>query len=162
VELIQAVLKNNMLNKKGVTLVEVMIALVVLLIVFMGLLQAAVLTIESNTTNLMRDEMTRVTTGIASEAKNNIAFDDLKDDVAGDMTRNLPACTVPPVSDAGNYVPIDLPVRNMTIQCGSRREVIDRLDPITGVADTKQVKILVRCEFKNECYSQSFATTRRR
>jgi len=150
-----AVLKNNMLNKKGVTLVEVMIALVVLLIVFMGLFQTAILSIESNTTNLLRDEMTRVTAEIASEAKNTIAFDDPAF-VSDAGTFALPACTTPPVSDSGTYVKIDLPVRNMTIPCGSRRTVTPR------GADTKQVQILVRCEFKNECYTQSFTTMRRR
>ena len=152
-EFMTAVLKNNILNKKGVTLVEVMIALVVLLIVFMGLLQTAILSIQSNTTNLMRDEMTRVTAQIASEAKNTITFDALASDAD---TFALPACTTPPVSDAGTYVKIDLPVRNMTIPCGSRRTVTPR------GADTKQVLILVRCEFKNECYTQSFTTMRRR
>jgi prepilin-type N-terminal cleavage/methylation domain-containing protein len=149
-----AVLKNNMLNKKGVTLVEVMIALVVLLIVFMGLLQAAILSIQSNTTNLLRDEMTRVTAERMVEVK-NIAFDDPAF-VSDAGTFALPACTTPPVSDAGTYMQIDLPVRNMTIPCGSRRTVTLR------GADTKQVQILVRCEFKNECYTQSFTTMRRR
>lgn len=151
-EFMTAVLKNNMLNKKGVTLVEVMIALVVLLIVFMGLLQTAILSIQSNTTNLMRDEMTRRTARIASEAKNT-PFGTLASDAG---TFALPACTTPPVSDAGTYMQIDLPVRNMTIPCGSRMTVTLR------GADTKQVQILVRCEFKNECYTQSFTTIMRR
>ena len=151
-EFMTAVLKNNMLNKKGVTLVEVMIALVVLLIVFMGLLQTAILSIQSNTTNLMRDEMTRRTARIASEAKNNTTFDALVTD-AGAFA--LPACAAPPVNDSRTYKQIDLPVRNMTIPCGSIRDVTI-LDP-----DTKRVIILVRCEFKNECYTQSFTTMRR-
>ena len=149
-----AVLKNNMLNKKGVTLVEVMIALVVLLLVFMGLLQAAILSIQSNTTNLMRDEMTRRTEEIASEAKNTFTFDALVSDLA-DRSRDINSCKNPPVSDAGNYVPLDIPVRLTTIPCGSRRTVTPR------GADTKQVQILVRCEFKNECYTQSFTTIMR-
>jgi prepilin-type N-terminal cleavage/methylation domain-containing protein len=47
--------------QKGVTLVEVMIALVILLIVFIGLIQASLLTIQSNVRNLARDEAVRIT-----------------------------------------------------------------------------------------------------
>ena len=54
--------KNN--SNRGVSLVEVMIALVILLIVFLGLIQAAILSIDHNTRNEVRDEAVR----IASEA----------------------------------------------------------------------------------------------
>lgn len=43
------------LNKKGVTLVEVMISLVILLFVFMGLIQASLVSINSNLRNEIRD-----------------------------------------------------------------------------------------------------------
>ncbi len=59
----QAVLKNSMgsvRNRKGLTLVEVTIALVVLLFVFMGLLQAALLSIDHNLRNVLRDEAVRI------------------------------------------------------------------------------------------------------
>ena len=51
------------LNSKGVTLVEVMISLVILLIVFMGLIQASMVSINSN----VRNEVMDGATGIASE-----------------------------------------------------------------------------------------------
>ena len=44
----------------GVTLVEVMIALVVLLIVFMGLIQASLVSIDQNVRNEVRDEAVRI------------------------------------------------------------------------------------------------------
>jgi len=50
----------NRINKKGVTLVEVMISLVILLIVSMGLLQASLLSIDSNVRNELRDEAVRI------------------------------------------------------------------------------------------------------
>src|SRR5512135_3682764 len=56
----------NRMNKKGVTLVEVMISLVILLIVFMGLIQASLLSINHNLRNEARDEAVRV--GAASMA----------------------------------------------------------------------------------------------
>ncbi|MBI3378484.1 MAG: prepilin-type N-terminal cleavage/methylation domain-containing protein [Nitrospirae bacterium] len=49
-----------MLQNKGVTLVEVMIALVVLLIVFMGLIQASLVSIDQNVRNEVRDEAVRI------------------------------------------------------------------------------------------------------
>ena len=48
------------MNNKGVTLVEVMIALVVLLIVFMGLIQASLVSIDQNVRNEVRDEAVRI------------------------------------------------------------------------------------------------------
>ncbi|MBA4371559.1 MAG: hypothetical protein C0402_01715 [Thermodesulfovibrio sp.] len=50
-------------NKKGVTLVEVMISLVILLFVFMGLIQASLVSINSNLRNEIRD----AAAGIAAE-----------------------------------------------------------------------------------------------
>lgn len=47
-------------NEKGVGLVEVMVALVVLLFVFMGLLESALLSIDSNLRNVERDEAIRI------------------------------------------------------------------------------------------------------
>jgi len=43
-------------NKKGLTLVEILIALVITLVVFLGLMQTALLSIDANTTNLLREE----------------------------------------------------------------------------------------------------------
>ncbi len=57
---------SNKMNSKGVTLVEVMISMVILLIVFMGLIQASLLTINHNMRNEVRDEAVRV--GAASMA----------------------------------------------------------------------------------------------
>ncbi len=57
---------SSKMNSQGVTLVEVMISLVILLIVFMGLIQASLLTINHNMRNEVRDEAVRV--GAASMA----------------------------------------------------------------------------------------------
>ena len=70
--LLQTALK----NKKGLTLVEVMISLVVLLLVFLALLQTALVSIDSNMTNVLRDEAVN----IAEEQMNiarNIDYDSL-------------------------------------------------------------------------------------
>ncbi len=48
------------MNSKGVTLVEVMISMVILLVVFMGLIQASLLSINHNMRNATRDEAVRI------------------------------------------------------------------------------------------------------
>jgi prepilin-type N-terminal cleavage/methylation domain-containing protein len=65
---------SNRINKKGVSLVEVMISLVILLIVSMGLLQASLLSIDSNVRNELRDEAVRIAS--ESMAEKRSAFDD--------------------------------------------------------------------------------------
>jgi prepilin-type N-terminal cleavage/methylation domain-containing protein len=52
--------QNKSRNNRGVTLVEVMIALVIMLVVFMGLIQASLLSIDSNLRNELRDEAVRI------------------------------------------------------------------------------------------------------
>ncbi len=49
-----------LLNKKGVTLIEMMIALVILLIVSLALMQTAMLGISTNVQNALRDEAVNV------------------------------------------------------------------------------------------------------
>jgi len=58
------------LNKKGLTLVEVMIALVVLLIVSLALMQTALVSINSNMTNVLRDEAVSIAEMRMNEARN--------------------------------------------------------------------------------------------
>ena len=59
-----------LLNKKGLTLVEVMIALVVLLVVSLALMQTALVSINSNMTNLLRDEAVNIAEMRMNEARN--------------------------------------------------------------------------------------------
>ncbi|MGC2063872.1 MAG: prepilin-type N-terminal cleavage/methylation domain-containing protein [Thermodesulfovibrionales bacterium] len=52
--------KNRLCSDRGVTLVEVMISLVIMLIIFVGLIQASLLGIEHNLRNELRDEAVRI------------------------------------------------------------------------------------------------------
>ena len=65
-----------LLNKKGLTLVEVMIALVVLLIVSLALMQTALVSINANMTNVLRDEAVNIAEMRMNEARNT-PFDNL-------------------------------------------------------------------------------------
>lgn len=69
---LQTVLKNN----KGLTLIEVMISLVVLLLVFLALMQTALVSIESNMTNVLRDEAVNIAEEKMNDARNT-DFDSL-------------------------------------------------------------------------------------
>jgi len=161
---LQAVTRNRkqtfFVTQDGVSLVEVMIALVVLLLVFMGLLQAALLGIDSNMRNIMRDEAVTVAAMRMEEAR-SMPFDNVVNDTADTITDDnlaLVSCQSAPVSDANPYpVEMDRNFRNIqNFPFGTRRTVTDLN------ADTKQIEILVRWEHKNECYTHSATTLRRR
>jgi len=139
------------------SLVEVMIALVVLLLVFIGLLQSALLGIDNNMRNILRDEAVTVVS-MRMEETRSMPFDNVVNDVTPGDNLILSSCQNPPVSDANPYpVEIDTNFRNIqNFPFGTRRTVIDLN------VDTKQIQILVRWEYKNECYTHSATTLRRR
>lgn len=82
------VLKNN----QGLTLVEVLIAMVVFLLVSLAMMQTALVGIDSNMTNLLREEAVNIAEGRMNEAR-NVAFDQLVDDSA-DPDLNADDCPV--------------------------------------------------------------------
>lgn len=59
-----------LLNKKGLTLVEVMIALVIFLFVFFALMQTALVSIDANMINALRNEAVNIAEMRINEAKN--------------------------------------------------------------------------------------------
>src|SRR4030042_2427648 len=71
----------NKINKKGLTLVEVMIALLVLLVVSLALMQTALVSIDANMTNILRDEAVSIAEMRMNQAR-NIPFDTLVSDGA--------------------------------------------------------------------------------
>lgn len=129
-----------MLRNKGVTLVEVMIALVVLLIVFMGLIQASLVSIDQNVRNEVRDEAVRIAAEYMTRTR------------ATAFNAAAPAPTVPTVADAppiaDNYIafdasqPIQRNFRNMTVAYTVERSV-QNLD-----AENKRIGIRVTWTYK--------------
>lgn len=51
---------NAVLNKKGFTLVEVMVALLILLFISLAFMQTALVSVDSNIKNVIRDEAARI------------------------------------------------------------------------------------------------------
>jgi len=149
-------------TENGFSLVEVMIALVVLLLVFMGLMQSALLGIDSNLRNIFRDEALRIAAERMEEAK-SLPFNGLVDDTdiadpVADDNFAIPECQVAPVSDPNPYpVRVDRSFRDIVdFPYGTRRTVFDY------DADTKRITITVRWAYRGGCFSHRIISLRRR
>ena len=115
-------LQTVLLDKKGMTLVEVLIALVVLLLVSLAMMQTALVSIDSNMLNVLRDEAVSITEMRMSEARNT-SFSSLS---AGTSSTNV----------LRNF-------RNIqNFQYTVTRNVFDR-----GL-ENKQIDIIVRWDWK--------------
>lgn len=165
-----------LVNEKGVSLIEVMIALVVLLLVFVGLLQAALLSIDSNMRNIIRDEVVKIAAEKMEEAR-SMPFDNVitnpnvcsvsnnlctvnNDCAAGETCVPPTAVTLASCNPNTYTMRIDRNFRNIQKFFGSEITVSD-LEPVAPI-NTKQIEIEVRWEYKNECYTHSITTLRRR
>jgi prepilin-type N-terminal cleavage/methylation domain-containing protein len=142
------VLKNN----EGLTLIEVLIAMVVFLLVSLAMMQTALVGIDSNTRNILRDEAVNVTEIRMSEA------------------RNVPFASL--VSDAAD-VPIVRNIRNITGGVTfNTRVVVAELDGDgnlgTDDANTKQINVTTTWEWRDNtiangnAYAHRISTIRKR
>ena len=144
-------LQTALRNKKGVTLVEVMIALVILLVVFMGLIQASLLTIENTATTALRDEAVRLATDTVTVLKAS-PFTDLDRDGVADPTANIPArftiriCSTGDATQQANAAALGINTvrssRNLTSNYDIR-VTVEKMDD-----DNKQATVLVRWDWK--------------
>lgn len=131
----------NRINKKGLTLVEVMIALVILLLVFLALMQTALLSINSNINNLIRDEAVSI-------AEQHMIF-----------IRNMPFDSVTVtgfVADPRAEINDTRDFRNFSVTFRPQRQVTDQ-----GL-DNKQVDITVSWDWKGETFTHSINAVLRR
>lgn len=156
---------NRLRDSQGVSLVEVMIALVVLLLVFMGLLQAALLGIDHNMRNILRDEGVAMATS-RMEQERSMHFDNLASD-----TDAIPSGTdCPDTFTTGT--PVQRDVRSMNVASGTARDFCIRVNCMeveTGTdcsttpdADTKQITVSVGWRWKGEDYTHTVSSLRRR
>lgn len=83
-QLQRLVLKNN----KGLTLVEVLIAMVIFLLVSLAMMQTALVGIDSNMRNILRDEAVRIAEENMAVARNT-PFDGLVTGPSVTVTRDL-------------------------------------------------------------------------
>lgn len=115
-----------LLNKKGMTLIEVMIALVILLIVMLALMQTVTLGINSNVSNLLRDEATKIAEQRITELRNTLFTDGALAATAGT-----------------DELPVAREFRNFAVDFTPRRTIAD-LD-----GDNKRVDITITWEWRN-------------
>lgn len=115
-----------LLNKKGMTLIEVMIALIILLIVMLALMQTVTLGINSNVSNLLRDEATNIAELRITELRNTLFTDGILAATAGT-----------------NEAPVTRKFRNFDVDFTPRRTIAD-LD-----GDNKRVDINITWEWRN-------------
>jgi type IV pilus assembly protein PilV len=123
-------------DNKGLTLVEVMIALVVLLLVSLALMQTALVSIDANMTNILRDEAVSIAETRMNQAR-NVPFDTL-------------------VSD-GADIPIARNVRNIIGFTYATRMTVNNLN-----IDNRQVDITVGWAWKGQNYTHNITTILRR
>jgi prepilin-type N-terminal cleavage/methylation domain-containing protein len=137
----QRVLKNN----QGLTLVEVLIAMVVFLLVSLAMMQTALVGIDSNSRNFLRDEAVSVTEIRMNEA------------------RNVPFASL--ISDAAD-VPIVRNIRNITGGVTfNTRVVVTELDGDgnlgTDDANIKQINVTNTWEWRDNTVANGNAYTHR-
>ena len=145
--------RHVLLSKKGFTLVEVIIALVIALLVFFALMQTALVGIDSNMRNALRDMAVNVA------------------DIRMDEARELPftASVDYLVSDAGSLsgaaCPAGFPATGVRVPRNIKN--ISNFDFCTNMtvtpinADNKQVTITVGWKWKGENYTHSISTLRK-
>ncbi|HEX8042297.1 prepilin-type N-terminal cleavage/methylation domain-containing protein [Candidatus Deferrimicrobium sp.] len=131
-----------MKNKDGMTLIEVMIAIVITFIVFLGLSGSGIFVMNENIKNSMRDEAVSVA-GMEMERARNTSFDSLYDNTAP-----------PPLS------PVPRQIRGLTVNYGVTRTVT--------VLDTNNLQVSINVVWtrtennQTRSYNDNIATIVRR
>ena len=139
-------MKRNRGRNKGVTLVEVMIALVILLLVFMGLIQASLVSIQGNVRNELRDEAVRITSDQMSVLR-AAPFGSADLASTGGAWAQLP--------NTGNRFTRN--VRNASVTYTVERQVDDLPD-----AEHKQIQVRSTWQWQGENFTHTIAATRGR
>jgi type II secretory pathway pseudopilin PulG len=128
-------------KNKGATLLELLIALLILLVVSLALTQGALLGIATNVQNAMRDEAVNVADMRMNQLK-TLPFTDVVID---------PGLTATPVTPPPNCVPeagITRSLRGFTATYTPCRAISDIN------ADSKQIAITVTWTYKGKTYKQ--------
>jgi Tfp pilus assembly protein PilV len=146
-------------SNTGLTLVEVIIALVIALLVFLALMQTALVGIEVNMRNVLRDEAVNIAE-MRLEAMRNLPFTSIASD-----TGSLSAYDCP-TGFSSTGVPVERNIKNITgfDFCTSMvcTEFGGDGNCATSDTDNKQVAVSVGWKWKGENYTHSVTTVRKR
>ena len=118
-------------KNKGFTLVEALVALVILAVLLLGLLSALIITYEHSTRNIMRDEAVKIANEYA------------------ETYRNMGIGNIP----ANQNITVNRKIRNSVVAFTVK---IVSLDIVAG--KIKQVKITVSWTYKGKTYSHTIET----
>ena len=139
----------------GLTLIEVLIALVVFLLISIALMQTALVVIDSNMINVLRDEAVNIAEMRMNDAR-NLGFTDTVDNLVSDAGGLAGACPAG-FSPTGLGLLVERDFRNISdFDFCTNREVND-LD-----IDNKEVIITVGWIWKGQDYTHSITTIVRR
>jgi prepilin-type N-terminal cleavage/methylation domain-containing protein len=138
-------------NNRGVTLVELMIALVILLIVFMGLIQATMYSMQSSMKNVLRDEAVRITSDRLARLKSAAFTDALLTSTGGaTVDDDLNAVT------AGVQSWSTMNVRNAVVPFHFQK-IVDDID-----TNHKRISLSTSWVWQGENFSHTLVVTRGR
>jgi Tfp pilus assembly protein PilV len=145
------------LDKQGLTLVEVLIALVVALLVFFALMQTALLGIDANVRNLLRNEAVSI-----AEMRMNFMRNVPYDSIVSDTT--FPGGYACPTTGFSTGVPIERDFRNISSFdfCSNLicRELGGDGNCMTNDATIKQIIITIGWKWKGEDLYHRITTVR--
>jgi len=171
--------KGGLFSKGGIegfTLVEVMIALVITLLVFLALMQTALVGIDSNMRNVLRDEAVKIAEMRMNEMR-NIPFVSVVSDTASPLS-DYDSCSYYSSSSCCDSGCNDCPTGFSTGKCRCRnlrsiskfkfctnltcQELGGDGDCATNDADNKQVSITIGWKWKDDNYTHRVTTIRKR
>ncbi len=145
-------------NNNGLSLIEVMISLTITLLLFLALMQTAMLSITQNTRNSIRDEAVDVATLRMREARNT-------------PIKNIDGLESDP--NAYNGPPENCPDGFIAARCGGRGVLVERdvrkiedfdfctcmiVNSPVGITDYRQVNIFVGWRWSGEGYTHAISS----
>src|SRR5512137_2722827 len=129
------------LNKRGSSLIELLIAMAILAIVAAALMKSSILVLQKNVQNEMRDEAVRIAEQRMNEIRSGPGgFDNAEggvDLVAGNVT----------------FPTINRTIRNAQVQYRVSKNVVSL--ETTTVVNTKQVTVAVNWQFRRQDYNHT-------
>jgi Tfp pilus assembly protein PilV len=129
-------------NKKGVTLIEMMISLLLIMIVFLALMQTTVIGISTNLKNSLRDEAVGIAEMRMNQLK-SLRFTDTSVDA------NL-------VSGVTTEAAVSRTIHGFSLNYTPTRTIADIS------LDSKQITITIAWSFKNQNYTHTITSIMRK
>lgn len=137
-------------NKKGLTLIEVMVALVVLLIVFLGMMQAIAIAVNMNVKNQLRGEGVKVADERVNALKNLSFVNADLNDTGGNFINDDDPNTNPVTNI------ITRSFRNFDVDFISTKRITDIN------TDNKRIELTVNWTWRNETFNHGVSLVLKR